>query len=845
MNFPNIPGYEFETLLGEGGCGATYRCRFEGGGYRAVKILNGMAVNPGLLSHALSTVARLPKHPNLSPIYTYNLGQAPYYVATDYFPAPQSAEPASIRRLAGKLRPNQAWNLIEQLCGAIAFLHKHDVIHTAVKPSNVFVVEEPDKSLRLRLGDLGQGLVAGLHYYELKDSGFFASPEQLADGDFSHGKGKRWDVYSFGILSFYLLTGHLPRLQVRFASAAHSAGKRTSSTLRREDPREYFHAVQQEPRYQWPSPPKNDYESKLRGVIDRCLRLDPGERPVDLREVARDFETIRHNADLELLAKQHRAQLRGQTIRIRTLLGTTGIFLISSVLLLISAIIGFSRHMTAVAEISEAEKRRVADLSKQRSLFDEKVKLEIQLRQAAQKESSLSKEQISSLRGDLKSTKSFTDRFFSGLLSLKDFDTPGFQETRRQELAHGIDYYESFRSRYQRQPEFAAEVARAHQFLGEVKLAQGRLSDAATDLMLARDAMDRLLQSGTPDPVLLRQAALTERTLAGIEHQRENWTQMRDSLERSNLRFQQLLTREGRTDAGDLDLLTNRYELAQLDIAEGKSDQARQALDALAAQLAAQREKSPGDNAVKSLLARSLASIGSLQRRLKKDEQARTMFRNAATLLAELIQAEANVEDHQYDLASCLNHIGELEGNASMLLDAHRLLDRIARLNPSDHRYRFELARTYGKLAGIQRQEAQADQAEAMNTRALDLLASLLKEEPEILSYQYHFANQNLELARLLGDAQKFKDAVARVDQALDVFKLLIGKEKDNDEYLSTFAKALGHAGFVRKALGDKTKAKDHFLAAREAWKQLLEHLPENGEAAAGLAWIEDQLSRV
>ena len=846
MNFPKIPGYEFEALLGEGGCGATYRCRFEGGSHRAVKILNGMAVNPGLLNHALTTVSRLPPHPNLTPIHGYNLSQAPYYLISDFYAAPHSSDPASVRRVAGKLRPNQAWNLIEQLCGAIAFLHKYDVVHTAIKPNNVFVVEEGDKSLRLRLGDFGEGLVGGLHYFELKQSGFFAAPEQLADGDFSHGKGKRWDVYSFGILSFYLLTGQLPRLQLRFAAHSQATSKRGSAALHREDPRDYFHAIQQEGRYQWPSSPKNDYESKLRSVIDRCLRLDPSERPVDLREVARDFETIRHNADLELLAKQHRAQLRGRTIRIRTLLGTTGIFLISSVLLLIAAVIGFSRHTKAVAEINEAEKRRQTDLSKQRSLFEEKVKLEVQLRQKAQKESVANTELLNSLRSDLRSTKSYTDRFFASLLSLKDFDAPGFQETRRKELAQAIDYYEALRNQYQRQPEFATEVARAHEFLGEVKLAQGRLSEAANDLTLARDSMEKLLRfSTTPDPALIRQTAATERTLAEVEQMRGNLPRVRENLERSNQHFQQLSPRNGQDDAIALDLLLNRYDLALLDAGEGKFEQALKSLEGLTEALTKLKERKPEDNGFKSLLSKSLMATGVQLRRQKNDEQAKKLFRNSATLFAELIQSESNVEDHQYDLAQCLNHIGELEGDRTVLMDAHKLLDRITRLNPNDHRYRFELARSYGKLASLQRQETQADQAEQLNARAIELLTTLVKEEPGVNGYQFHLASQNLELARLLGDSQKYKEAAVRVDQSLRIFEDLVRKERDNAEFLTNYAKALGHAGYVHKALGDKDKAKDHFVAARDAWKKLLEQLPENREAAAGLAWIEDQLHRV
>ncbi|MEM7014947.1 MAG: protein kinase, partial [Verrucomicrobiota bacterium] len=467
MNLPHIPGYTFEELIGEGGCGAVYRCLYEEDGvreYRAVKILNGLSVNPGLLSHALTTVANLEDHPRLAPIHTYNLGQAPYYFSTDHYVHGETGKPTTLEPYLGQFKTKQAWKLVDQLIDALAFLHKNDIVHTAVKPGNVFVesddeIESATGGFKLRLAEPGQGLVAGLHVFEMGKSGFYASPEQLTNGDFSHGKGKRWDVYSFGVVAYQLITGRLPRLEGLYEQHQRDAEKKQELTaaLHQDDPLKFFEALQQEPQVKWPTKPKNSFEASLRDVVDQCLDLDPAKRPVDLRDVARTFENIRHGADLASLKNRHNARIRAQRIKSRTFLVTTALFVVLSLVLFGAAVLGFSRYGNATIKALQLKKAWDDDVKEINAGFVDERKTPVDARQEAYNERDRQIELADQAREFLQFSQENADRFFDIVMRSDDVQFPGYQEDRRERMNGGLAYFEAFIKKYDGDPGFARE----------------------------------------------------------------------------------------------------------------------------------------------------------------------------------------------------------------------------------------------------------------------------------------------------------------------------------------------------------------------------------------------------
>ncbi len=859
MSLPQIPGYEFRELLGEGGCGASYLCEHAGGAPRVVKVLNGLAVNPHLLGHALNTVARLgPNPPHLVPVHDFNLDSVPYWYATDYY-GTQAGQPDTLRSLMGQLKRDSAWLLIEQLVGALAILHRYDVVHTNIKPENIFVAPRTESGrYDLRLGDFGQGLVAGIHYFEMGDTGFYASPEQLRTGDFSHGKGKRWDVYSFGVVAFQLLTGHLPRLDKASRDFQRNRNQREGSptaALQQDDPVEFATALEQQPDVTWPNGPKNEYEQQLRTVVDRCLALDPEDRPVDLREVARAMETVRHNADVQLLKRQHKAQVRSKVIKLRTFMGTTAIFLLASILLLVSALMGFSKFGMALVEIDQAERRRKADLARLQAASDEELGREKNLRLAAEAEIDVLRrnadadirellQKESRARSFLKYSQDQADRFFAAVLAAGDIDFPGFQEERRASLREAARYFERFRETYHGDPDYARELARAHRFMGQIKMTQGRLTSALEDFALAKDTINGLKLAPEEAPRYTREVAEIDQLIAEIEILRGNFEVASDALDQSTARFQNLREIPGYS-GDDLQVVKNRHRQAELLKRTGEADLALETFAGLADELTAQLEDAEGGGeAIEDLLGTTYLHIASIQLGRKNIDMARQFYQKAAEVFAGLVSRNGQVEDYQYHLAICLNQQGRIDRKTEMITDAHALLQRIVRLSPADHRYRLELAESYGHLAALQRDAGETEQALRLIDVSIEVLRQLLEEEPGIDRYKFALARHNMALAKLLGDQEKYRDAASRLEQTVAVCQELIREESGNGEYLTTLAKASGNAGFVRQKLGDKSKAIEHFEFAKAAWEKLLDEDPDDTEAEQGLAWVKDQLRR-
>jgi len=113
----------------------------------------------------------------------------------------------------GPLPPYEALEIFTEVLAAMAAAHEAQVVHRDLKPSNIFLVRQPGGGRYVKVLDFGlakrpeesrgapktiDGTIVGTPAY--------MAPEQIR----GEGVTAKTDLYSFGVMAYETLTGHLP-----------------------------------------------------------------------------------------------------------------------------------------------------------------------------------------------------------------------------------------------------------------------------------------------------------------------------------------------------------------------------------------------------------------------------------------------------------------------------------------------------------------------------------------------------------------------------------------------------------------------------------------------------------
>ncbi len=290
--------------LGEGTFGTVYRATYRGISERALKLFKPETVDLSTMARELEKLSSLSEHPGIVTLHDFDLlTNTPYYAMSLH--AEEQAggvwRSRSLNDVCGKLDARENARLIDQIAAAMAYLHRHQIVHCDLKPTNVMLTDESPP--RIKICDFGQSRASNRQNPDAAGTPLYSSPEQLREpGDSAEGKGFRWDVYSFGVLAYRLVTGKLPRLQNLVESGSDEdfeasivetdtlessvADTKSGETSRIAD------LLEREPEIEWPADAKLD--SRRKAIVARCLALDPSGRPTDMREVNGEIERAMH-----------------------------------------------------------------------------------------------------------------------------------------------------------------------------------------------------------------------------------------------------------------------------------------------------------------------------------------------------------------------------------------------------------------------------------------------------------------------------------------------------------------------------------------------------------------------
>src|SRR5580692_2694454 len=243
--------YEILQLLGEGGMGAVYKARDrELDRFVALKLIRReLSSSPAivarfkqelLLSHQVT-------HKNVIRIYDLGDSDGIKFITMEF------VEGEDLRSLIlenKKFPPNEAVEIIQQVCRALEAAHGVGIIHRDLKPQNVM----RDKNGRILVMDFG--MARTLEGDGMTQTGAlvgtmeYMSPEQALAGTLD----QRSDLFAVGLILYELLSGKMP----------YKAESALASLIKRNQER----AI-----------PVSDHDGtiphQLSNIVSKCLERDP------------------------------------------------------------------------------------------------------------------------------------------------------------------------------------------------------------------------------------------------------------------------------------------------------------------------------------------------------------------------------------------------------------------------------------------------------------------------------------------------------------------------------------------------------------------------------------------
>ncbi|MGA8636871.1 MAG: tetratricopeptide repeat protein [Candidatus Sulfotelmatobacter sp.] len=293
--------YEILQMLGEGGMGAVYKARDrELDRFVALKLIRPeLAANPSILARFKQELllSREVTHRNVIRIYDLGDADGVKFITMEFV---EGQDLRSLIQEKKKFPPEEAVELMQQVCRALEAAHTLGIIHRDLKPQNIM----RDQTGRILVMDFG--LARMVEGDGMTQTGALVGTMEYMSPEQAMGKNldQRSDLYSMGLILYELLTGKMP----------FKAESAVASLLKRN---------------QEQAAPVSDHDQTipraLSNIVAKCLERDPALRYQTATEFLQDLEIWQGKSAAATLRFPTSEKPWGQTIPWHWIGGTAAV----------------------------------------------------------------------------------------------------------------------------------------------------------------------------------------------------------------------------------------------------------------------------------------------------------------------------------------------------------------------------------------------------------------------------------------------------------------------------------------------------------------------------------------
>lgn len=261
--------YEIEKEVGSGGMAEVYLGRHTDSNWPvAIKVAKA-AAHDNFIEREYNALASV-KHENVVSVYDGGFVDGRKFIVMEYLEGKDLytyIHAAMVDRPDAPVEPDAAVAITLQVLAALEAVHKAQLVHADVKPTNVFLAESQD-STKVKILDFG---LSSTFSECAKSSAIFGTPgfmapEQAAGRPFS----PKSDIYAVGVLLYTMLTGQEP-----FSGSDSQIVEQTISS------------------YPPPLEAKcDDLPAELVDTVNKAMEKDPEKRFRDATEFREQLERI-------------------------------------------------------------------------------------------------------------------------------------------------------------------------------------------------------------------------------------------------------------------------------------------------------------------------------------------------------------------------------------------------------------------------------------------------------------------------------------------------------------------------------------------------------------------------